>query len=128
MAFTLKKLTNEPIVIVTVEPPTTDYFESEATLIHAHLDLFAQQIDAPPLYCIQDARHLDIDFSDILLWIDETAQGRPGSAVDERLQFVVVGTHPLLEVGVRKVRKQLDLDVPLFPTVSQALDYIRARS
>ncbi|NDJ78532.1 MAG: hypothetical protein GYB65_19960 [Chloroflexi bacterium] len=126
MTYTVTKLTGEPIVIIKAEPPTDDYFDEDAPVLHAQLDALASQVQGV-LYCVMDTRLLDISFSDILLWIDENHQGLPGTASDARLRLVVVGEHPLIPTGLKKVRQKMALDIPHFDTVAVALAYVRSQ-
>ena len=123
MAFAVRKLPGEPIIITTVDFPLHKYGRNLVTL-YAEIDhLIADE--TPPIYRILDARLLMPSYSDILLYIDIQNE-RPGSLLDPRLRSVLVGTHELLPALVRQIDRKLGLQVPQFPTVEDALCHIRA--
>ncbi len=127
MAFAIRKYSDEPVVVVTVDLPL-DRFQSNVHLLGTQVDQLARRFDSPPLYTIIDASELDLSFSDILLLIDEFSQGTPGPFANPRVYPIVVGTHPMIGIGVKKVRQRLELQVPWFSTLGEALDHIHART
>jgi hypothetical protein len=123
MAFTASQLPNEPIVIIKPALP----FEQHVQTVHWYRERLAQLVEqvSSTLYCIVDARALDISFSDILLWLND-ANGQPLSTADPRVKMILVGTHPLLGVCMKKAQQQLNLTFLWYGTLEDALAYAHA--
>jgi len=120
------RLPNEPIVIVSSAPGFGDGLAQQPS-VDALIAQLAAKTRHPRLYRITDLRRVhQIDFSDILLWLDVQREYGPGSLRDPRVQWVVVGEHPLLTIAARKIRTNFDLDVPVFATMNEALAFVRA--
>ncbi|MBN1200402.1 MAG: hypothetical protein JXJ20_00975 [Anaerolineae bacterium] len=124
MAFVIRKLPDEPIIIVTIDLPIERYMQNVRSL-NAQVDHLASTL-TPPIYRILDAHAIEPTISDILLWIAEQDRGRPGSLTDPRVRPIAVGISPIAEVAVRKVRQLVGIEVPWFTTLEEALAFARA--
>ena len=124
MAFAVRKLSGEPIIITTVDFPLHKYERNIASL-YAEIDRIISQ-ETPPIYRILDAHTLNPSYSDILLYVD-LQNNQPGSLLDPRLRSMLVGTHDLLPVLIRQIDRKLRITLPLFPTLEDALRHIRTQ-
>ena len=125
MAFAVKKLPDEPIVIVTIDLPVHEYEQNFRSLSN-QLARLAENA-AEGFEVILDGRTLDLSFSDVLLLIDLGQDTPAGTFADPRLHWSIVGTHPLFAIAVKKVRQQLSAYVTLFETLDEALAAARLR-
>ncbi len=125
MAFAVKKLGDDPIIIVSLDVPLIRYL-SNLRSTYAQVDQIATAC-APPLYRIIDTRSLDLSFSDILLWMEEQAAVPRGGILDSRLTSLIVGTHPLLPAWSRRIKLAFNIDTPVYPYLELALIDIRTR-
>jgi hypothetical protein len=124
MSLIFTRLPGEPIIVVKPALPVEQNIEHVYT-IDARCDQIASELGGP-LYRIMDMRFADLAFSDILLFLDLEKEGRPGSLVDPRVRTLMVGHHPLLKIAARKTLQELDVTVPVFDSMDEALAYVRA--
>jgi hypothetical protein len=125
MAFAVKKLPDEPIVIVTIDLPVHEYeqnFRNLSDQLARLAENTTERVDV-----ILDGRALDLSFSDVLLLIDLGQDSPAGTFADPRLHWNIVGTHPLFAIAVKKVRQQLSATMDLFATLEDALIAVRQR-
>lgn len=125
MFFEIRKLPDEPIVIVSGDLPVARAIPMLVS-IHRQITRILDTVDGP-LYRITDMRAVDdVSMSDILIWLDELrSRSEPGSIHDPRIHTLLVSTHPILQIGVRKIQTELALNVPLFHTLEDALAFAR---
>lgn len=123
MAFAVKKLPDEPIVIVTVDLPVHEY-EQNFKSLSTQLDQLVSSL-ASPLYTILDVRSLDVAFSDILLLIDLSREFPSGLLADGRMIWILVGEHPLLPIAIRRLAQQLGGEFLTFEAIEDTLAFIR---
>lgn len=125
MAFAVKKISDEPIIIVSLDVPLIRYL-SNLRSTYAQIDQIAAACH-PPLYRIIDTRSLDLSFGDILLWMDEQSGAPKGSILDSRLITLMVGTHPLLPAWARRVKQAFNVEIPIYSVLDLAMIEIRTR-
>lgn len=126
MPFAAVKLPDEPIVIISGEVPIEKHLPS-LHAIFAYLDRLATNQHGP-LYCIVDTRSLhDLSYSDILIWLDEQRIRIAGSIRDPRVRACAVGPQGLLNIAAKKLWQQFEVDFPIFPTMEEALAFIRTQ-
>lgn len=124
MVFTVRSLRPEPIAIVTLALPL-DRYPRGLSVVHQRLDHLAHGTPTP-LTVIFDLSGQEPSFSDILLWLAEQGPDVPGSIADPRLRPLLVGTHPVLTIAVKKASQKLGVELLHFPTLEPALDHARA--
>jgi hypothetical protein len=125
MAFQIKKLPDEPILIITIDLPMERHL-AEFRVLCGEIGRLVDEAPGP-VYRILDLRGEDIAFSDILLGIAEHSGNQSGSLIDPRTRLMMVGTHAMIPVAVRKIKQKLDVDVPWFMTLHEALTYNRSK-
>jgi len=120
----IRQLPGEPIVIVTLTLPVHEYMEEIGNL-NAQIAEIARHTPGC-LYRISDASHLDdISFSDILLWLMIQLEKQAGSIIDPRIKPIAVGQGIMSEAAIRKVKERFGLEIPMFPTLDQAIQFAR---
>lgn len=124
MPFAVTRLPNEPILLLQFDLTATD-FTSSLQSINTQIASIVSEAPSP-LYVFLDLTKQEVKYSDILLMIQASQDSPAGTPLDPRIRAGFVGTHPLLEVAVRKVQQMLGVDTLLFATVEEALDWARA--
>jgi hypothetical protein len=124
MVFAIRKLADEAIVICTVDLPVEDYWQNYLTL-GFQLHAVASQIENRPLYAILDARRLEPAFSDVLMGLEIRNEYREQGGVEFPLRPILVGTHPILGICVKKAYERLGAALPWFGTLEEALAHAR---
>lgn len=130
MSFTIKRLENEPIILITWNP-----CEGEFAQI---LKSSTKQVDAlihsgeQSIYRIDDLTHFgNINFSIIQIALLNTSQRAPGSPTDPRVHSILVGISPFLRLAAHAASLAKfggsGSRVPLFDSVSEALRHARAQ-
>jgi hypothetical protein len=122
MKWSVQKLPDQPIVIVALEGSFDPYSEVVTDIDEQVCDMAT--LENTTLYGILDARQMDIAFCDILLWVQRHREGHISMFLHPHMQSVIVGTHPLIEVGVKKAKTFFNLEVRQFVTLPDALNYI----
>lgn len=125
MGFTLVRLPNEPIIIINFKLPLSDDLDAPAR-IAAEAHRILEEADGV-LYSIVNIGDQDLAFSDILLYISTQHEGRAGSTQDVRVRLIAVGTHPLLQTGIKRFQREFSITIPLFTTVDDAVAHARAQ-
>jgi hypothetical protein len=124
MSLILTRLPDEPIIIVKPALPVEQHIEYVLSVDAQCARLVAEQ--GSPLFRIVDLRMGDLAYSDILLFLDIGKENRHGALSDPRIRTLLVGRHPLLRIAARKAQQDLDLVIPVFPSMGEALAHIRA--
>lgn len=128
MVYQISRLDDEPIIVITITPPTDAYADAQRKL--NDLEALVQTMDDPVIFRINDYSAVPAPtFNDITFVLaEETRTPRPGSAADPRIRNVVVGSHEMLRLAAEGVKQAQfgGLDVPLFDTYDAALAYVRA--
>jgi hypothetical protein len=125
MAYTIEKLPDEPIIILTVRDPLGTPAEHRKS--HEEMVAVINTIEGN-VYRITDMRELNINFADMLHRIAEEAKARSAGAMsDERIKGIVVGSHDMVRLGTQALSQQQygGLKIPLFERLEEALDYAR---
>ena len=126
MAWTLERLDNEPIILVTVFPPTSSY-EGTIQLLHEIAEL-ATTIPDGPIYRINDYSAITPTLDDLInVMTLEAKLGLPGSVGDPRTHLIAVGSGELVELGASSFSQDQfgNHNVPLFTSQDDALNYAR---
>jgi hypothetical protein len=126
MPFAVKKFSNEPIAIIMIDLPLDRYPNNVKSLEARVIQAAAQS--AGTFYCILDTRGLEISFSDIWLFIDSFKRQPTGLVAEPNICSIVVGTHPMIGVAMRKIEQQLGINIPWFKTIDEALTFARSQS
>jgi hypothetical protein len=125
MAYTLEKLPDEPIIILTVRDPLGTPAEHRKS--HEEIVALINTIEGD-VYRITDMRELNITFAQMVDRIAQEGKARAAGAMsDERIKGIVVGSHDMVRFGTQAVSQQQygGLKVPLFETLNEALTYAR---
>jgi hypothetical protein len=125
MSATLRKLDDEPILIVTYEGfldlPMVEKTTEQVEQVLAAWD--------SPLYGIIDLRRATSDMRQLMLILYHQARGGRGTLASHSGQVVIVGAHPL----IRLFRQLFHRDqfggqiIPIYSTLDDALAAQRAR-
>ena len=127
MAFTVEKLPDEPIIVITFRNPsnpTQDYGPL--------LDQVAKLCEGleGPIYRITDLRQVNFSFSDMVVAIaEEFKSGKPGSAADPRIRTVLAASGELVKLAAESVKQEqygARNDTPMFTSLDEAIAYSRA--
>jgi hypothetical protein len=124
VVFAIRKLPEEPIVIVTLSLPLHEFMDDIVT-INADISYYASN-EAGPLICIFDASlFVGICYSDILLWITLQKENPLGAIFDPRIRpvFIVPRGNPMAELAIRKFDRQWDMHLPCFFSLEDAVCY-----
>jgi hypothetical protein len=124
MSLIFTRLPGEPIIVIKPALPVEQNIE-HVYAVDARCDQIASGLGGP-LYRIIDMRSVDLAYSDILLYLDLEKEGRPGSLADPRVRTLMVGYHPLLKIAARKTLQELNVIIPIFDSMDEALAYVRA--
>jgi hypothetical protein len=124
MVLTFIKMPDEPIVIIRGDVDFDDYLQQIEGL-NARLVQVIEDCGAP-LYRIADLSQVDISYADILLWLEAQEDIASGSFIDQRIRPVVVGDHPLIQVGIKQFADKFNRTIAHFATLQAALAHIRA--
>lgn len=124
MTYIVTRLPNEPIAIAGFDLPLSNYL----TDIAAWNNYCVRMVDqfGAPLFRIINLDIPAIDFSDLLLFIDDQHERRPGSISDPQMRTIVIGQHPFIQLGVKRLQDELGVHVPIMSTLEDALRYARA--
>ena len=124
MPFMVEHIMREPIIVINWQPP----FDFEADIIESNRAAadFADHTKGI-VYRVIDAHEIDMTFGDLVTLLAAKTRNEPGSLRDPRIHTVLVGTHDLLRLKADSLRQKQygELDIPLFPTVDEAVDYCR---
>jgi hypothetical protein len=122
MAFAVTRLPGKPIVLVTLDVPLENY-TSNLRVIHTYLVHLVTETQGP-LHIWFDLRNVNISFCDILIAADEIAHAPrtcfPGA------QVALIGTHPLITVGIRRMTRDYKIDLDHFATLEDAFGHMIA--
>jgi len=124
MAFTVRKINDEPIVVFTVELPVETHLESFRS-ISSHITHHAK-ITAGPLFIIWNGHMLEPALSDILLLADIYGYHPLDALLQPNAELILVGTHPLFGIAVKKLGGRLGLEIPWFDILDEGLVYARS--
>jgi hypothetical protein len=124
MAFAVTRLPGEPIIILQLDVGLEERLSSIESVRNQVIQIAA---DVPSLlYVLMDMRAQDVKFSDFLLMIQNMPQHPDGTPLDPRIRAAMIGDHPMIEIGVRKLNQSLGLNIATFPTLDAALAWARA--
>jgi hypothetical protein len=129
MLFTVEKLQDEPIVMVTFSPPVGTFSETAETgraVITQVASLIAGIEE--PVYRINDFSQVNIHFDQLCMLTNEECQGRAGSLSDPQVRGVIVGFSRTIKI----FREVLSLhcpfiDVLAFTSLDEALEHVRCQ-
>ena len=124
MSVIVKKLPNEPILIVTVEGQLDAGMVRD---LYQEIGLLTKDMQ-PPIYRITDVRNMTITFMDLMGVIQEGTKDMPGTTADTRISHMFVGKDKFAKIA-RDVLQRINPDNhPMLDTMEEALDYIRWKS
>lgn len=116
MTFAVMRLPGKPIVLVKVEVPLENYTPNLRVTCAYLAHLLAETEEQ--LYIWIDLRETDLSFCDILIAADELNHI---PVYRDDLRLAVIGHHPLIEVGVRRIQRQINMAIDHFVTLEEAL-------
>lgn len=125
MSRKIKRLPDEPIIVATWIEPVD--IQKEFPQKFAEVDAL---IGADEEVCVvDDLTNLKIDFSTLVSGMAAQRAKIPGAPFDPRIHSILVGSGTLWELASKGAR-QLQygkLDIPLFPSLEEALGYAREK-
>lgn len=124
MAHTVEKLQGEPIIVVDIHNPY-DY-ETEPPQMFEAIRQLAE--DAGQGYVIYDCRDFDVTFGDLVAGMRAQTGGAPGSISDPNFLSIIVGSGDMLQLAANGFKQDQygQIDVPLYPTLEDALQHARS--
>jgi hypothetical protein len=126
MAFAVKKFSGEPIYILSIDLPLEKYVENLKSVNAVFSRITSESKD--PIFILIDGRSLSPTFSDILMGLDLQRSIATGWSKASPVHFLLFGEHPLFEVGCKRARDYLNIDITWYKTLEQALARIRAET
>ena len=126
MPFTVERLQNEPIIVITwSDPPNAAKDMPESW---KEIDRRIRP-DESGVYTISDLRNLTIDFASIVSGMTLQQEQRPGAANDPRVHSILVGSGILWEIVSKGAKqfKRAGMELPLFATMEEALAHAREK-
>lgn len=123
MAYTVEKLGNEPIILVTL---IGEVNQSDGQQAFVEIAETIQSIDGHA-YVIHDFRRYEVDFATIVRGLAMQTKGTPGSASDPHASTIIVGTSEMAKLVSEALKQEQygSLKVPAFDSMDDALSYIR---
>lgn len=125
-AATVKKLPDEPIVIVSVSGSVADLSDSERD--HAQMSSVLNAV-SKPVFFIFDMSSAQIDVDNVLLGSRDAYFGAGATLKHPNIREVLlVSNNPLLELASKGLDSELfgNIKVQRFQTLDEALGYARA--
>ena len=124
MSVTVEKLSNEPILIVTVD----GHLDADMVKdLYQEIGMLTEDMQ-PPIYRITDVRKMTITFMDLMGVIKEGTKDTPGTTTDARISHMFVGKDKFAKIA-RDVFQRINPDNhPMLNTLEEALAYIRWKS
>jgi len=126
MVFAIKKFAGEPIYILSIDLPLDSHAETIRN-INATFSRIASEAEAP-LYILIDARSLAPTFSDILIGLDLQKSIPTEWARGSHARFLLIGEHPMLQIGCKRAKEYLNIDIAWHKTLEDALAHIRSET
>ncbi|HEC22199.1 MAG TPA: hypothetical protein ENI95_04710 [Chloroflexi bacterium] len=122
MSFTVQRLPNEPILIVT----RFDATPSDLLQIFQQSLELSEDIEGT-VYRIHDISRVDLDFGTMVAGMANASEKRKGSMRDPRFQDILVGGHELIRLASAAFQQEQygNLTIPFFESLEEALDYAR---
>lgn len=123
MTVEITEMRNEPILIARYAPP----FNPDEDLHQANAAIRDKLITTePPLYRIEDVSAIEMSFAELVQAMATATEQAEGSILDSRVHSMLVGTSDMLRIAKDAMTQEQygSLDVPLFPTVDDALAYV----
>lgn len=124
MLLSIIKLPGEPIVVITSDLPAEQFLHHAPAICRRMSAFLAEH---PRLVRIVDLSRMQICVADIYLWLYQQTEGAPGTTCDRRVTTIIVGTDPVLQIVVNKAQRHLDVTIPCFGNVDDAIAHARAR-
>ncbi|MEM6283290.1 MAG: hypothetical protein AAF787_13935 [Chloroflexota bacterium] len=122
MPFTINKIPNEPIIVVTLYDPFT-VEDARQTAI----DIQQYRSDDYVSFMISDASQITSPFSQMVEIMGEVAGEGAGKINDPQMRVVSVGTDEMVKLSAEAYRQEQygSADVQIFSNVDEALTYVR---
>ena len=124
MAFTARRLPNEPIIVVTWSPPIEDPGDEVPRMCREVDRLIGND---KKVWNIQDMREFKVNFSTAVKGMSQVSMDIPGSPRDSRCKNILIGSGVLWDVVAKSAQKMKfgGLDVPIFSSLDEALKHAR---
>jgi hypothetical protein len=118
------KLPNKPLVVVANKGKLTD---DDASTIYKRIEAIASMHEGA-IFRITDAQKLEASLPNIVKLIKAASQA-PDTSTDKRIQNVFVGDEQFaILVGEALTQDQFEhIEIPVFPTLEEAYDYINTQ-
>jgi hypothetical protein len=125
MPFYVEPLENDPIILITVMPPS-DALSDPAHIIQECAQLMAGM--GGPIYRIADLSQMDLQFSEVAFTLNEERSGRPGSMTDPRVRNVFIGCQSMVQMAAKSAGQAQygGISVPVFASLDEAMAHIQS--
>ena len=129
MPISVKRFPNEPIIMMSVTDPV-DFMEELPPAYDQIADL-AEGIEGR-IYRITDFSQVDNTVGRLINILVRSSKSQKGSITDPemraRTQSILVGTSQFVRMGANILNRQFGIELSIFDTVDEALEYVRRRS
>ena len=123
MPVTVKKLPDEPILLVTVDGHLNAPMVRE---LYTKIGELTTDIPAP-IYRITDVRKQEASFAEMMGIIKEATKDMQGTTSDPRIFNIFVGRNKMTQIARDVMQRINPHNHPIMDTVEDALTYIRWR-
>lgn len=125
MAFTAKRLENEPIIILKITYPIEDAVQETIDSDRAVAEL-SEDIDGH-YYRIADMLGLELAWNDVLSWLAQQRQANPGSINDPRIVNLLVSDTSMTKNSAEFASQEQygGVNIKVFDTVDEAIEHAR---
>jgi hypothetical protein len=125
MPFTVERLGDEPIIVLTAVPPVSG--EDTADLPQRIAGLMRPEDEL--VFRIADVREMNLTFGDMVQWLSSETQGDavPGSMRDPRIRVITVATDDVTRIAVDAAKQDQyhGVEVEMYSTMDEALNSAR---
>jgi hypothetical protein len=124
MSYRLEQLPDEPIIVLSLLSDSS--LREQISDSAEEATLLIEEAAEEWVYLIYDVRNLRPNFSDLVGALGQATKAT-NLFKNPRLRTVVVGSGPLVEMGVKALSQEQygGRPAPLFETVEEAIDYAR---
>lgn len=126
MVFTVERINDESIVILTVTFPIEDVVQ-ESLDSDAQIAAIGEKI-AGRYYRIADMREFNLSFSQIIDWLDTQRYANPGSINDPRIESLLVSSENSTKQAATYAQQEQygGNNIKIFDSIDEAIAYARA--
>lgn len=125
VAFTVKRLKDEPIVVLKITYPLEDAVQETIDSDHAVAEL-GKEIEGR-YYRIADMLGLELSWNDVLSWLAQQKKASPGSINDPRIVNLLVSDTSMTKNSAQFAGQEQygSVNIKVFDTVEEAIVHAR---